>query len=136
MATQNDELKLELSVFEQHKREWLRSNPGEFVVITGTRVTGFYADYESAFRAGLSAGITGSFLVKQVWAEEPVYLIYWSLSLEMVTEREFATPPGASHRDPDQRHTAGTGRRPGCRSRVPRIGGPSFNRHRGRADDN
>jgi hypothetical protein len=70
------ELKTELSVFEQHKLQWLRSNPGEFVVITGTEVTGFYPDYESAFRAGLHAGIKGDFLVKQVWAEEPVYLIY------------------------------------------------------------
>lgn len=76
MATEDVELKTELGVFEQHKLEWLRSNPGEFVVITGARVAGFYADYESAFRAGLSAGIRGSFLVKQVWAEEPVYLIY------------------------------------------------------------
>jgi len=76
VATKDIELKTELVVFERHKLDWLRSNPGEFVVITGTRVAGFFADYESAFRAGLSAGIKGSFLVKQVWAEEPVYLIY------------------------------------------------------------
>jgi hypothetical protein len=67
----------ELRVFEQHKREWVRSNPGEFVVISGTKVAGFYPDYESAFNAGLHAvGLGNSFLVKQVWAEEPAYLIY------------------------------------------------------------
>lgn len=77
MATEGVEFKTELSIFEQHKLEWLRSNPGEFVVIVGTRVVGFHPDYESAFKAGLSAaGLGKNFLLKQIWAEEPVYLIY------------------------------------------------------------
>ena len=70
-------LENELGVFEQHKKEWLQSHPGEFVVLAATSVAGFYPDYESAFRAGLQTfGIDGKFLVKQVCAEEPVYLIY------------------------------------------------------------
>ena len=70
-------LQTELRIFEQHKLEWLRSHPGEFVVIAGANVEGFYPDYELAFRAGLQkAGKGENFLVKQVWAEEPVYLIY------------------------------------------------------------
>jgi hypothetical protein len=70
-------LQTELSVFEQHKREWLRSNPGKFVVIAGQTVAGFYPDYESAFRAGLEKfGVKASFLIKQVWEEQPVYLIH------------------------------------------------------------
>lgn len=74
---QEKTLQRELRVFEQHKRDWLRSNPGEFVVIAGTKIAGFYPDYESAFNAGLQAvGLGNSFLVKQVWAEEPAYLIY------------------------------------------------------------
>jgi hypothetical protein len=74
---QHKVLQEELRVFQRFKAEWLRSNPGEFVVITGTKVAGFYSDYESAFKAGLqAAGLGKSFLVKQVWAEEPVYLIY------------------------------------------------------------
>jgi hypothetical protein len=77
MSVPSETLRAELEVFERNKREWLRSNPGEFVAIAGTRVAGFYSDYESAFRAGLQiAGLGNSFLVKQVWAEEPVYLIY------------------------------------------------------------
>ncbi|MGA9977094.1 MAG: hypothetical protein WBQ08_00460 [Candidatus Sulfotelmatobacter sp.] len=77
MTTEGVEFKTELGIFEQHKLEWLRSNPGEFVVIVGTRVVGFHPDYESAFKAGLSAaGLGKNFLLKQVWAEEPVYLIY------------------------------------------------------------
>ena len=74
---ENDVLKKELQVFEQHKQEWVRSNLGEFVVIAGTTIAGFYPDYESAFKAGLHKfGVRGNFLIKQVWAEEPVYLIH------------------------------------------------------------
>ncbi len=74
---ETDVLSAELKIFQQHKPEWLQSNPGEFVVIVGESVEGFFPDYESAFNAGLrKAGMTGNFLVKQVWAEEPVYLIY------------------------------------------------------------
>jgi len=70
-------LAAELELFERNKKEWLRSHPGEFVVIAGAKIAGFYSDYESAFRAGLdTAGLGNSFLVKQVWAEEPVYLIH------------------------------------------------------------
>ncbi len=39
--------------------------------------SGFYPDYASAFRAGLGvAGLGNGFLVKQVWAEDPAYLLY------------------------------------------------------------
>lgn len=77
MASEEKTLEKELEVFEQHKLEWLRSNLGQFAVIFGSRVVGFHPDYESAFRAGLSAaGLGNKFLLKQVAAEEPVYLIY------------------------------------------------------------
>ncbi len=77
MDAEEKVLQEELRVFEQHKQEWLRSNSGEFVVIVGSRVVGFHPDYESAFKAGLAAaGLGKNFLLKQVWAEEPVYLIY------------------------------------------------------------
>ena len=77
VSTEEKILQEEIRVFEHHKSEWLRSNLGEFVVIVGPKVVGFHPDYESAFKAGLSAaGLGNSFLLKQVWAEEPVYLIY------------------------------------------------------------
>ena len=70
-------LQTELRVFERHKREWLQTNPGKFVVIADTTIAGFFPDYESAFKAGLKKfGIKGLFLVRQVWAEQPVYLIH------------------------------------------------------------
>lgn len=77
MAAEEKILQTELRVFEQHKREWLQDHLGDFVVVADTTVAGFYPDYESAFKAGLNKfGVRGSFLVKQVWAEEPVYLIH------------------------------------------------------------
>lgn len=76
MAEENP-LEEELRVFEAHRSEWLLTHTGEFVVIVGPKVVGFHADYESAFKAGLSAaGLGRSFLLRQVWAKEPVYLIY------------------------------------------------------------
>jgi hypothetical protein len=70
-------LQRELTVFEQHKNEWLTTHPGDFVVIADTTIGGFYPDYESAFMGGVSKfGTRGSSLVKQIWAEEPVYLIH------------------------------------------------------------
>jgi hypothetical protein len=77
MTTKDKTLQNELHVFEQHKHEWLQSHTGEFVVIADTNVGGFYPDYESAFKGGVSKfGVRGNFLVKQIWAEAPVYLIH------------------------------------------------------------
>jgi len=66
----------ELKVFEQHRQEWSRSHPGEFVAIQGDAIEGFFGSYAEAFRAGLQKfGIGREFLVKQVWMTEPVYFI-------------------------------------------------------------
>ncbi|PYX76553.1 MAG: hypothetical protein DMG72_04585 [Acidobacteria bacterium] len=69
-------LEAELRFYGIHKHEWLRSHTGEFAVIGGTTIGGFYPDYESAFRAGLQKFGRRSFLIKQVFAEEPVHFIY------------------------------------------------------------
>jgi hypothetical protein len=77
MAGETESLETELRIFEERKSEWLRSHLGDFVVIAGTTVAGFYSDYEKAYNAGLQRfGIQGEFLVKQLCTEEPVYLIY------------------------------------------------------------
>jgi hypothetical protein len=67
----------ELGVFEQHRQEWSRSHPGEFVVIQGAEIAdGFFGDYAEALKAGLQKfGVRKDFLVKQVWQTEPVYCI-------------------------------------------------------------
>jgi hypothetical protein len=71
------EFETELMVFEQYRREWSRSHPGEFVVIKGQEIAdGFFESYADALRAGLQRfGVQSGFLVKQVWVTEPVYCI-------------------------------------------------------------
>jgi hypothetical protein len=69
-------LEKELELFNQNRREWLRTHSTKFVVIGGATVAGFHDDYESAFKAGISRFGDKEFLIKQVSAEEPVYLIF------------------------------------------------------------
>jgi len=74
--TDENSLQEEIHVFEKQKENWLRSNRGDFVVVFGIKVVGFYPDYESAFRAGLkAAGLGNNFLVRQISAEDPVYIV-------------------------------------------------------------
>lgn len=70
-------LSTELGVFEQHRQEWSRSHPGDYVVIQDDVVVeGFFSNYAEAFKAGLQKfGVRRSFLVKQVWVTEPVYFV-------------------------------------------------------------
>jgi len=67
----------ELRLFEQKRREWALSHPGEFVVIQdGVIAEGFFGTYAEALKAGLQKfGANRNFLVKQVWITEPVYLV-------------------------------------------------------------
>jgi hypothetical protein len=67
----------EIKLFDQHRQEWYRSHPGEYVVIQdNVIVEGFFASYAEAFRAGLKKfGVQRGFLIKQVWMTEPVYFI-------------------------------------------------------------
>lgn len=70
-------LESELKVFEKHRKEWAHAHPGKFVVIQDNTILGqFFEEYSAAFKAGLRAfGISRSFLVKQIWIEEPVYFV-------------------------------------------------------------
>lgn len=76
MAT-TDPLSEELKVFEQHREEWSRLHPGEYVVIQDdVIVDGFFRTYAEAFKVGLQKfGVRRSFLVKQIWMTEPVYFV-------------------------------------------------------------
>lgn len=70
-------LAMELRVFEEHRTEWSHTHPGKYVVIRGeTVLEAFFEEYADAFRAGLEKfGVSRSFLVKQIWRDEPVYFI-------------------------------------------------------------
>lgn len=74
--SEDTSLDAELRVFQQHKKEWLQFHAREFAVIGATTVAGFYPSYETAFCAGLKNFGAKDFLIKQIWAEDPVYFIY------------------------------------------------------------
>ena len=77
MAAEEKILQTELRCLEKQNHEWLPGHLGDYVVIANTTIAGFYPDYESAFKAGLrNFGVRKSFLVKQVWAEDPGYFIH------------------------------------------------------------
>lgn len=66
----------ERAVFEKNRKKWVRTHPGEFVVIQGNEVAGFFKDYSDALKAGLKQfGVTREFFIQQVWINEPVYLV-------------------------------------------------------------
>ena len=72
-----DPLSAELKLFDQHRVDWSHSHLGKYVVIQDTVVLPeFFSSYADAFRAGLKRfGGDRSFLVKQIWINEPVYLV-------------------------------------------------------------
>ena len=76
MAALPINLKNDFDVFEQHRAEWVQDHPGEFVVIHKGQESGFFPDYDSAFRVALrNFGPRSQFLIQQVCAVEPVFVI-------------------------------------------------------------
>ncbi|MGD0520424.1 MAG: hypothetical protein ABSA48_04135 [Terracidiphilus sp.] len=71
------EFETELKVFEQYRKEWSDTHPGEYVVIQdGVVLEEFFNEYADAFKAGLRRfGVRRPFLIKQVWITEPVYFV-------------------------------------------------------------
>jgi epoxyqueuosine reductase QueG len=58
------------------KGEWLKHHAGEYVVVKGNSVLGFYPAFEPAYRAGVgNFGISTDFLVKQILEHEPVFFV-------------------------------------------------------------
>jgi hypothetical protein len=73
----DDPLRQELQLYHGRKKSWLQAHLNEYVVIAGDQVSGFYSDYESAFRAAIQEfGIQRQFLIKQICVAEPVYVVY------------------------------------------------------------
>jgi hypothetical protein len=67
----------ELAYYEVHKPQWLTSHLGDFVVVCGENLGGFFPNYEEALKAGIQRfGIGSEFLIKQIWEHEPVFAIY------------------------------------------------------------
>jgi hypothetical protein len=73
---EEDRLAIELQFYAAHKQEFLKRHSGEYVVIHGTTVLGFFQSWEQAFRSGVDAfGVKEDFPVKQVLARDPIYFV-------------------------------------------------------------
>jgi hypothetical protein len=62
----------EVRTYEAHLTDWTERE-GQFVLIKGQDVLGFYACLEAALEAGYDRFGADPFLVKQVLVHEPVY---------------------------------------------------------------
>jgi hypothetical protein len=68
-------LNREQAVYEANLAQWLSDHEGEYVLIKGDTVEGFYESRDEALTAGYSRFGIGPLFVKQVSPSEPVYHI-------------------------------------------------------------
>jgi hypothetical protein len=75
-ASQSCALMSDFEVFTNRRKRWLQKHQGKFVVLHKNKVIGFFDDYVTGLRAGISAfGVNSQFLVQQVYEEEPIFVI-------------------------------------------------------------
>lgn len=77
-------LEEEIAYFNDHRDNWIAGgHEGQWCVVLGDNLLGFFGDMPEAYAAGAQAHGDGvSFLVKQVLPEDPVATIqrvYWPL---------------------------------------------------------
>jgi hypothetical protein len=68
-------LRREQAVYESNVSRWLADHEGEYVLIKGEAVDGFYESRDEALTAGYSRFGIGPLFVKQILPTEPVYHI-------------------------------------------------------------
>jgi hypothetical protein len=77
LTGERDRLATELEFYELRKREWLAQHAGQYVVVRGRDVLGFFPEFVAAYSAGANAwGPDTDFLVKQVLEFEPTFSVF------------------------------------------------------------
>lgn len=77
-----DRLRVEREFYEIHKIEWLLSHHGEFVVVRGDELLGFFSSFHEACSAAVEKyGTRADFLVKRVVPLEPLFQVDRGLKL-------------------------------------------------------
>lgn len=72
-----DELKQELAYFERMRELWRIIHEGEFAVVYGEHLLGFFPDWDQAVRHAIqNVPQATAILVKQVLEFDPVYMIF------------------------------------------------------------
>jgi len=79
---EQDPLRIEREFYEIHKLEWLRNHHGEFAVVRGNELLGFFPGFQEAFSAAVEKyGTIAAFLVKRVVPIEPLFQVDRNLKL-------------------------------------------------------
>lgn len=65
-------LNREQAVYEANLSGWLPDHEGEYVLIKGDNIDGFYESRDEALSAGYARFGIGPLFVKQIWPSEPV----------------------------------------------------------------
>lgn len=78
------QLATELAYFDRHRAEWVQQgHEGEWVVVRGNELLGFFPTLEEAYKAGVKKFGPGDILVKEVTVQERVEKIqraHWRAS--------------------------------------------------------
>lgn len=70
-------LTVETKLYEAYKSEWLKDHRDQFVVVKGSDLLGFFANFHEAYSAGVGEyGANAEFLVKRVVPQEPVFVVF------------------------------------------------------------
>lgn len=73
-------LDTELEYFEQHRVEWCEVHTGQFSLIKGIVLRGFYDTYEGALEDAYNTFGNVSFLIKEVQLEDEVIFVPYYVS--------------------------------------------------------
>ena len=72
----NNDLLTEKSVFDDKRGEWLDEHKGDFVLIKGDGIEGFFVTYADAFQYGLSKFGNEKFFIKEITEGDPTNYVF------------------------------------------------------------
>jgi hypothetical protein len=71
----------ELQLFQKHVQEWREQHLGQFVLIKGNEIVGFYQSLDEAFRAGSGKYGLDEFFIHQIVPDQQVNVTFLGQSL-------------------------------------------------------
>lgn len=78
------ELEIETRIYTAHLDEWRKSHLGEFVLIKGDEVVGFFPSLQAAFSRGTDKFGLDEFFIKQITPLDTVNISLFGRSLQAV----------------------------------------------------
>lgn len=75
-ADGQESLRVETAFFESMRAEWLRGHGGEWALVRGRELIGFYPSLQEAYIHGRDRFGSDPFLVKKVTSSDPVEIVH------------------------------------------------------------